>query len=483
MTNLIVPGLPHGLAVADVTGDGRPDVVTAASEGMAVYPATGNLTFGPPIISTTRPYKFRLADMNRDGKLDVAMILQQSSFGTDTIATALGNGDGTFLAIRTQTGSSVLENLRISDDIETADLDVDGIPDVVTINYASNDVSVFFGNPDGTLRPHQRYGSGNAPVLAALGDYDGNGRTDVAAAISLPPAGLQSAIVILTNTGPTNSPARRAPFDFDGDGKTDVGIFRPSVGEWWYRRSSDGQVPAGQFGASADRIAPVDFTGDGKADVAFWRPSTGEWYVLRSEDGSYYSVPFGTNGDVPVPADYDADGKADTAVFRPSTNTWYIQNSGGGTTITTFGAAGDVPVVADYDGDGKADIAIYRPSVGQWWIDRSTAGLVAFQFGSATDKPVQGDYSGDGKADAAFWRPATGQWFVVRSEDSSFYSVPFGSNGDAPAPGDYDGDGRVDTTVFRPAGSTWYIQGTTAGTQIVQFGTAGDKPVAGAFVP
>ncbi|HEX6126754.1 MAG TPA: cytochrome c peroxidase, partial [Pyrinomonadaceae bacterium] len=128
-------------------------------------------------------------------------------------------------------------------------------------------------------------------------------------------------------------------FDFDGDGKTDIGIFRPSVGEWWYQRSSDGVVPAFQFGAGTDRIVPADYTGDGKTDIAFWRPSTGEWYILRSEDTSFYSAPFGTNGDVPAPADYDNDGMADTAVFRPSSATWFIQRSGdNGTTIQQFGA-------------------------------------------------------------------------------------------------------------------------------------------------
>ena len=117
------------------------------------------------------------------------------------IATALGNGNGTFQAIRTETGSSVLENLRISDDLEAGDLDGDGTPDLLVFNYASNDVSVFIVNPDGSLRPHQRYGIGNTPILGTLADFDGDGRLDVAAAIGLPPSGLHNAIVLLRNIG------------------------------------------------------------------------------------------------------------------------------------------------------------------------------------------------------------------------------------------------------------------------------------------
>jgi uncharacterized delta-60 repeat protein len=284
------------------------------------------------------------------------------------------------------------------------------------------------------------------------------------------------------------APQIRAPFDFDGDGKTDIGIFRPAgaVSEWWINRSSTGLTFALQFGASTDRITPADYTGDGKSDIAFFRPSSGEWYVLRSEDFSFFALPFGTNGDVPVPADYDADGKADFAVFRPSSSTWFISQSGGAPTrIVQFGAAGDQPVVADYDGDGKADVAIYRNAggVAQWWIERSTAGSLALQFGASTDKAVQGDYTGDGKADVAVWRPSTGEWFIIRSEDFSFYGFPFGASTDTPAPGDYDGDGKFDATVFRPSSATWFIARSTAGTQIVQFGATGDRPIPNAFIP
>ena len=277
----------------------------------------------------------------------------------------------------------------------------------------------------------------------------------------------------------------KSTFDFDGDGKTDIGIFRPAAaGEWWINRSSTGITFALQFGASTDRITPADYTGDGKTDIAFFRPSSGQWFVLRSEDFSFFALPFGTNGDIPSPADYDADGKADFAVFRPSTATWFISQSGGAPTrILQFGINGDQPVVADYDGDGKADVGIFRPGPREWWIQRSTAGLLAVQFGNAGDKVVQGDYTGDGKTDVAIWRPSTGQWFIVRSEDSSFYGFPFGANGDVPASGDYDGDGKFDATVFRPSSATWFIGRTSAGTQIVQFGATGDRPIPNAFVP
>jgi hypothetical protein len=306
------------------------------------------------------------------------------------------------------------------------------------------------------------------PILGITTDIDGQTRD------ATPDIGADEVVAL----------PRRSPFDFDGDGKTDIGIFRPSVAEWWINRSSTGVTFATQFGASTDLITPGDFTGDGKTDIAFWRPSTGEWYILRSEDLSFFAFPFGTTGDIPAPADFDNDGKADPTIFRPSNATWFIQRSSdNGTTIQQFGANGDHPVAADYDGDGRADLAIYRPSLGQWWLNRSTAGVIAMTFGNSTDKAVQGDYTGDGKADVAFWRPSTGEWYILRSENMSFYSVPFGAATDIPAPGDYDGDSKFDTTVFRPSQATWFIQRSTAGTLIQQFGSTGDRPIPNAFVP
>ncbi|HEY0461370.1 MAG TPA: VCBS repeat-containing protein [Pyrinomonadaceae bacterium] len=277
----------------------------------------------------------------------------------------------------------------------------------------------------------------------------------------------------------------KAPFDFDGDGKTDISIFRPSVGEWWYLKSSTGDNGALQFGTSSDILVPGDYTGDGKADIAVFRPASGFWYIQRSEDNSFFAFPFGASEDIPAPSDYDGDGKSDAAVFRPSTGTWFILNSSGsGTSIVNFGISEDKPVPADFDGDGKADIAIFRPSDGSWWyLQSSDQQFKVYRFGVSTDKPVQGDWTGDGKADIAVFRSSSGEWFIQRSEDNSFYSVPFGASGDLAAPGDYDGDGRFDTAVFRPSTANWFVQRSSAGILITSFGTSGDRPIPNAFVP
>jgi (2Fe-2S) ferredoxin len=255
-----------------------------------------------------------------------------------------------------------------------------------------------------------------------------------------------------------------------------VGVFRPSVGGWYFdsgNRSWDGcgQDACFAFGTAGDEPVLGDYDGDKKVDIGVYR--SGMWFVLRSSDGGVtYQGWGGMVQDIPVPADYDGDRKADIAVYRDGM--WYVLRSSDGAAISTDwgGMEQDIPVPRDYDGDGKADIAVYRDGI--WYVLQSSDGAaISTAWGGMTqDIPVPRDYDADGKADIAVYRD--GIWYVLRSSDGAAISTAWGGMAqDIPVPADYDGDGKADIAVYRDG--EWYILRSSDNQMIyVQLGGAAD---------
>ena len=110
-----------------------------------------------------------------------------------------------------------------------------------------------------------------------------------------------------------------APGDYDGDGKTDMAIYSSQLGEFIYQPSSGGPAVTVNFGPANYGFlpAPGDYDGDGKTDFALYSPVYGVFAIEYSSGKPGVIESFGpaNSGFVPAPGDYDGDDKTDIAVY------------------------------------------------------------------------------------------------------------------------------------------------------------------------
>jgi len=294
------PAQSYGVAVADLNGDGKPDLVSSTSAGGA-YPngfvsvdlqlATAPGTFLGPIRSAagTNPSVFAVASFQGStlpGLVVVNPPVAPDPTATNTVSVLLPDPTvaGGFLA-----PTALAVGTRNPSGVAASDPAGQGTPFVAVAADGGSDVLVFFqGTSAGTYGAATPVAAGGVPTAVAVADLNGDGYPDLAVTTTGNTLSviLQNAAQPGTFLAPVSYPVGSGPAavtvaDLDGDGKPDLVVANGGTAT---APTTQGltillQDPAnagafkdgvtysvGDYGSTA--VAVGDLNGDGKPDVA-----------------------------------------------------------------------------------------------------------------------------------------------------------------------------------------------------------------------
>ncbi|MFZ3138668.1 MAG: FG-GAP-like repeat-containing protein, partial [Thermodesulfovibrionales bacterium] len=347
------------------------------------------------------------------------------------------------------------------------------------------------------------------------GDFDGNGRTDLACYDAYPSTwrmAMSEGDSWNTQYWP-NGPRYEhflphgdcIPGDFNGDGKTDITCFDEngtwqmflSTGSAWDSSQSWGNGPNPTTEYIGTQCTSGDFNGDGKTDLAIYLNGSRILRVYTTNiNGNgfnpYQEWPNGPSygssfSDRCTTGDFDGDGKTDIACYKEDLETWDMALStqpGWSSPDWTGFTLPSTPIknrctTGDFNGDGKTDFACHTGN-GNWRIALSKGNGWDVQQWSNGIEPafsvgnhcLTGDFNGDGKTDLVYYYEnpqsyrKTEGWISLSTGYSWNLQTWDGGDNDTRRckAGDYNGDGRTDVTcnifittlITDPDGSTYY---------------------------
>ena len=282
------------VAVGDLTGDGKLDIVTAndgygydgayhyfpaVPGSVSVLMGNGDGTFQAPLDITLpdvvppgsgpspqSPVSVALGDMNHDGRLD-AVVTANTTAGYGYVDVLVGHGDGTFsVASTTLLGRNYGQSVGQS--VELGDFSGDGNLDVATLMSPANDVAVLLGNGDGTLAAPTYFATGAAPQSLAVGDVNGDGKLDLVTAND---AGESVSVLLGNGNGTFHSPIDTA---------------LPGLAPTGYSGVQPLPLPQRPLA-----LVMGDLNGDGKMDLAVTATSSYSQYTGSGYyGGKYYAT-------------------------------------------------------------------------------------------------------------------------------------------------------------------------------------------------
>jgi hypothetical protein len=446
---------PSGVAIADLDGDGLPDIAVAfsgATSGFSVLRNLGGGSFAPKVDFLIPP-------------------------GVTTISLVFAR-----------------------------DIDSDGRVDIVLSSSLNNKISIFrnmsTGAGDISFGPRVDYltaGDKSSPIT--FGDFDGDGAEDLATANQTTPSSISVFRNISRGTGtitlapkvdfavPGGDAHSIATGDFDGDGKPDIAVGASGSGrKISILRNSSSGIGNLSFTASnrfditneASSIVATDLDGDGKTDVAVAVGPTNSVSILLNQSSGPGNISFAASINVAtgllpqalIASDLDGDGTPDLATSNFNGNSiTVLRNLGSAPGTISFAprpwdfGAGISPAgvaVGDLNLDGKSDLVIAdgtSNSVSVLISDRPSTGTVDFVTrkdyqslqGSGISSLSSGDFDGDGNQDLLASLNPNGnisKFSIFAGDGTGFFpsrtDVPTGSKYSYVAATDISGDGRPD---------------------------------------
>jgi hypothetical protein len=562
--DLPVVGGPYGVTIGDLDGDGKPDIVVAnnGANQVSIYRNTsvpGSLSFAARLDITvgSTPFGVAISDLDGDGKPDLVVngegpanslfVLQnnstpgQLSFGTpiDIAYTGGGfnavigdfDGDGKSDIAVASSGIQVFRNLSTPGNfsfsgaqvfdggayvyyIAVADLDGDGKPDLsAAIGFSNTVVALHNTSVSGTISfdGPVSYGVGADPRYLALGDVDGDGRPDMLVANT-----SDTAISVLRNLIGTNeSPA--------------VSSFTPVSGVNGTVITITGQNLVGVTGVSFGGVAAASFTvnsstsitaivGGGASGVVGVTNAIGEatqpGFVFNGPVINWYSPTVGQAGTVVKINGVNFTGATAVAFGGVAAASFTVDSTQGITATLASGASGAVTVTTPNGVASLAGFSFGVPTITAVApvsaVVGATVTISGSNFGTNPSNnivyfgPVRGVVLSASAAQLKVQVPAgagygplsvtvdglTGvspQAFSVLSPnpsptiDSSSFSVagvfPTGSMPSVIALSDLDGDGKTDIVLVNSTGNSLSVLANQSQIGGIKLGPAIQLPV------
>ncbi len=495
---------PESLAVADVNGDGKPDLVLGVGNPQyvgqpndaAVLLNAGGGTFASTVLypAGEGTAYAAVADVNGDGKPDIVVAdgngVSNLTFDSQVqdkpiLSVLLNQGGGTFgTAASYGTYSGGVTDAQA---VVLADVNGDGHPDAIVTSGSADTVGTLFNNATGGFGLPTFTAVGTAPGPLVAADLNGDGHVDVVAVNGITydfgNAGPASVTPLLGRPDGTFGPplydasadlvSYTTTSDLTGDGRPDLVVANaPAAASLSVSANAgDGTFAAAAayaLGSAATGAAvAADLTADGHPDVVV-PTAAGLSVLVNNGTGTFatpvtYAISGGATGPLAL-ADVTGDGRPDL-IAAGDGGVVVFANLGTGrfaTTPTTYALSGGTPtalLTGDVDGDGRTDVAVL--SGGQVTVlYGQSGGTLTAGTAYATAQTETGlalsDLNGDGRPDVvASGRNASTSNGVLTTllyaSGRAFTTVNYSTGQSTAAPSvqvaDLNGDGHPDVFV------------------------------------